>query len=85
MCGYKTLHSIKHILIIITETNLMLNLSLVINLIRHLKQHKLNMYQTVFYNSANSDTLVVPLSIDFYTIGCERVDTFIQYIYAYVG
>ena len=63
----------------------MLNLSLVINLIRHSKQHKLNMYQTVFYNSANSDTLVVPLSIDFYTIGCERVDTFIQYIYAYVS
>ena len=43
------------------------------------------MYQTVFYNSANDDTLVVPLSINFYTIGYERVDTFIQYIYAYVG
>ena len=62
----------------------MLNLSLVINLIRHSKQHKLNMYQTV-YNSANSGTFVVPFSIDFHTIGCERVDTFIQYIYAYVG
>ena len=85
MCEYKTSRSTKHILIIITETNLMLNLSLVINSIRHSKQqHKLNMYQTVFYNSANSDTLVVPLSNDFYTIGCERVDTFIQYIYAYV-
>ena len=43
------------------------------------------MYQTVFYNSANNDTLVVPLSINFYTFSCERVDTFIQCIYAYVG
>ena len=63
----------------------MLNLSLVINSIRHSKQHKLTMYQTVFYNSANNDTLVVPLSINFYTFSCERVDTFIQCIYAYVG
>ena len=66
MCGYKTSHSAKHVLtIFVTETNLMLSLSLVINSIRHLKQHKLTVYQT---NSANNDTVVVPLSINFYTV-----------------
>ena len=43
-----------------------------------------NTNMIVHFSSANIDTLVVPLSIDFCTKGYERVGTFIQYIYAYV-
>ena len=49
ICADKRLHILQDIyspiLIFITETILMLILSLVINLVRHSKQHKLNIYQ----------------------------------------
>ena len=87
ICVDKWLHILQDIyspiLIFIRETILRLILNLVINLVKHSKEHK--HIPTVFYSSANIGTLVVPLSNDLHTIGCEGVDAFIQYIYAYVG
>ena len=52
--------------------------------IKHIPKFFCNTKTIVHFSSADIDTLVVPLSIDFCTKGYERVGAFIQSIYAYV-
>ena len=91
MCRYTASYSTRHIL---SDTNIYNNDNPYVNFIpsnelsKTFKTAQIKHIPTVFCNSfssANIDTLVVPLSIDFHTIGYEGVGAFIQYIYAYVG
>ena len=95
MCRCTASHSTRHIL---SDTNIYINDNPCVNfkpsneLSKTFETTQIKHIPTVFCNtkqirfgSANIDTLVVPLSIDFHTIGYEGVGAFIQYIYAYVG